>query len=84
MTDIKQPETIGFTAMKTASDPSRTQDMSDPDQAYDFLKSAIASQDAVAQVDLKKLRRKVDWYIVPVMFLCYTVQFIDKVSLNVC
>ena len=32
---------------------------------------------------LKALRRKIDWRIVPIMFLCYTMQFIDKVSLNV-
>lgn len=55
----------------------------DPDLAYTFLKSIQASNDAVGQVDLKKLRRKIDWYIVSTMFLCYTMQFIDKVSLNV-
>lgn len=83
--DIKQPETVGFTMIKSDSDlPQKQQDMNDPDRAYDFLTSALASQDAAAQIDLKRLRRKVDWYIVPIMFLCYTMQFIDKVSLNVC
>lgn len=80
--DVKQPET-GFTMMKTDSGISRKQDMNDPDQAYGFLTSTLTSRDAAAQVDLKRLRRKVDWYIVPIMFLCYTMQFIDKVSLNV-
>lgn len=55
----------------------------DPDLAYTFLKSMQASNDGVGQVDLKKLRCKIDWYIVSTMFLCYTMQFIDKVSLNV-
>lgn len=81
--DIKQPETVGFTMMNSESDLPRKQDMNDPDQAYNFLTSAHASSDETAQVDLKRLRRKVDWYIVPIMFLCYTMQFIDKVSLNV-
>lgn len=33
--------------------------------------------------DLKALRRRVDWHIVPLAFLCYTMQFIDKVLINV-
>ena len=33
--------------------------------------------------DLKVLRRRVDWRIVPLAFLCYTMQFIDKVLINV-
>lgn len=81
--DVKGTATSGFTIIESDSDLSRKLDMNDPDQAYNFLKSANASKNAAEQVDLKKLRRKVDWYIVPVMFLCYTMQFIDKVSLNV-
>ena len=41
---------------------------------------------STAQVDLadyKALRRRVDWRIVPLAFLCYTMQFIDKVLINV-
>jgi len=34
-------------------------------------------------VDFKALRRKTDWHIVPLMFCCYTMQFLDKVVLNV-
>ncbi|KAL1610871.1 hypothetical protein SLS59_000508 [Nothophoma quercina] len=33
-------------------------------------------------VDIRRLRRKVDWRIVPLMFGCYTMQFLDKVILN--
>ncbi|KAH7155982.1 major facilitator superfamily domain-containing protein [Dactylonectria macrodidyma] len=33
-------------------------------------------------VDLNALRRKIDWHIVPLMFCCYTMQFLDKVILN--
>lgn len=34
------------------------------------------------QVDLGRLRTKIDWHIVPLMFCCYTMQFLDKVILN--
>lgn len=35
------------------------------------------------EIDEKKLMRKVDWRIVPIMFACYTMQFVDKVNINV-
>ncbi|KAL2158156.1 hypothetical protein VTH06DRAFT_4724 [Thermothelomyces fergusii] len=38
--------------------------------------------DAGESIDLKALRRKIDWRIVPLMFMCYTLQFLDKVILN--
>ncbi|CUS12329.1 unnamed protein product [Tuber aestivum] len=33
-------------------------------------------------VDEKRLVRKIDWRIVPIMFACYIMQFIDKVLIN--
>ena len=33
--------------------------------------------------DIPALRHKVDRHIVPIMFLCYLMNFIDKVALNV-
>lgn len=42
-----------------------------------------ADNAAADSVDLKKLRAKIDWHIVPLMFLCYFLQFIDKVIINV-
>ncbi|KAK3994255.1 putative allantoate protein [Cladorrhinum sp. PSN332] len=33
-------------------------------------------------VDITALRRRIDFRIVPLMFLCYTLQFLDKVILN--
>lgn len=54
------------------------------DDAWLFLnKSRHANADA-SVVDIRALRRKVDWHIVPLMFGCYTMQFLDKVILNVC
>ena len=34
-------------------------------------------------VNLRALRRRIDWHILPLAFLCYTMQFIDKVLINV-
>lgn len=53
------------------------------DQAWEFLDK---HRDAVVQndsVDIDALRRKIDFRIVPLMFACYTMQFLDKVILNV-
>jgi len=54
------------------------------DSAWKYL-DAHRDQNAAdgsGLVDLKALRRKIDWHIVPLMFLCYTLQFLDKVILN--
>lgn len=53
----------------------------DLDQAYYYLQDAGAHESA--DVDLRSLRRKIDWRIIPIMFCAYTMQFIDKVLLNV-
>ncbi len=53
---------------------------SDVDTAWDFING---HGDASDSVNLAALRRKIDWHIVPLMFLCYTMQFLDKVILNV-
>lgn len=33
--------------------------------------------------DDRKLLRKIDWQILPIMFLTYFLQMIDKISINV-
>lgn len=35
-------------------------------------------------MDDKRLLRKVDWQILPIMFFTYFLQMIDKISINVC
>jgi hypothetical protein len=34
-------------------------------------------------MDDRKLLRKVDWHLLPIMFLTYFLQMIDKISINV-
>ncbi|KAI4113473.1 MAG: hypothetical protein LQ345_005559 [Seirophora villosa] len=53
----------------------------DLDQAYWYMQHTENATEASPQ-ELSRLRRKIDWWIVPIMFCCYTMQFIDKVSLN--
>ena len=71
------------------TEPSRTErsdrTAQDLDQAYWYVQDSSIRNDVypASASDLKALRRKVDWHIVPIMFCCYTMQFIDKVLLNV-
>ena len=53
----------------------------DLDRAYYYLEQA--GTNVTHDIDLQALRRKIDWRIVPIMFCAYTMQFIDKVLLNV-
>ena len=66
---------------RTGSYSTRGRDL---DQAYWYVQESRShNEDQASASELKALRRKVDWRIVPIMFCCYTMQFIDKVSLNV-
>lgn len=54
------------------------------DAAWEFLNANREVEDVHAtEAELRSLRRKIDWHIVPIMFCCYTMQFLDKVILNV-
>jgi hypothetical protein len=57
----------------------------DLDEAFKYIQNSKQNFDEAAaeNVDLKSLRRKIDWRILPIMFLCYTMQFLDKVNINV-
>lgn len=61
----------------------RTRTMKDLDRVHQFILNYSAFDDEASPIDLQVVRRKIDWRIVPIMFLCYTMQFIDKVLLNV-
>ncbi|KAH8653785.1 major facilitator superfamily domain-containing protein [Xylariales sp. PMI_506] len=49
------------------------------DAAWQYLEG---HQDAQSSVDLAAVRTRIDWRIVPLMFLCYVMQFLDKVCIN--
>ena len=57
-------------------------DSSSRDTAWKYLEI----HDTVVHEDprhLKVLRRRIDWRVLPLAFLCYTMQFLDKVLINV-
>jgi hypothetical protein len=46
-------------------------------------KTDFQIHEAKDDTSLKRLRRKADWHIVPLLFLCYLMNLIDKVAYNV-
>jgi hypothetical protein len=57
-------------------------DSKDVDRAFIYLTGQDQSH-LDHNVDLKALRRKIDWRILPIMSACYGLQFLDKVLINV-
>ncbi|EGD88685.2 uncharacterized protein TERG_04931 [Trichophyton rubrum CBS 118892] len=51
----------------------------DADAAYNFLHEHNID---LSSVDEKALLRKIDWMIVPLMWACYNLQYVDKVLIN--
>ncbi|KAL5351503.1 hypothetical protein ACLOAV_003362 [Pseudogymnoascus australis] len=56
-------------------------DRRDLDRAFVYLAGQNQSH-LDDNVDLKALRRKIDWHIIPVMAACYGLQFLDKILIN--
>ncbi|OSS53969.1 hypothetical protein B5807_01780 [Epicoccum nigrum] len=52
------------------------------DDAWSYLNTQHHDGHDTSSVNINALRRKIDWRIVPLMFGCYTMQFLDKVILN--
>lgn len=49
----------------------------DADKALEFLKFNETGDERDV-VDEKKLAKRIDWMIVPIMFACYFLQYLDK------
>ncbi|KAJ5782865.1 hypothetical protein N7457_004639 [Penicillium paradoxum] len=64
--------------------PQAVQTSLNADQADDAVVYLKAHADGVShpEIDLSALRRKIDWHLMPYMFCCYVLQFLDKVMLN--
>lgn len=51
----------------------------DADKALEFLRfNEEGEEGIVVAIDEKALVRKIDWMIVPIMFACYFLQYLDK------
>lgn len=54
------------------------------DKAIDTALNYIQNARSIgSSVNEKQILRKIDWRIIPIMFACYTMQFLDKVLINV-
>ena len=53
----------------------------DGDAALAFLQQNIAEGESQT-IDEKTLVRKIDWLIMPLMFSCYFLQYLDKTLIN--
>lgn len=51
------------------------------DDALDFLQHEGPVREMTEQ-DEKTLRRKIDWMIMPLMWSCYCLQYLDKTLIN--
>ena len=80
----KPNEAITESATHTAADTSKNTPLSPShvDEAWKYLSTHTTTPADVNNVNITALRRKIDWHIVPIMFACYTMQFLDKVILN--
>ncbi len=78
--EASTPENLSLNTAEKG-DPEHNARGRDLDKAYWYVQEHDTSQWSL--LELKALRRKIDWWIVPIMFCCYTMQFIDKVLLNV-
>lgn len=77
---VSGDETPSINGRSTNSPVEGSIESKDLDKAYLYLNHQAQDYE---HVNLKALRRKIDWWIVPIMFACYTLQFIDKVVINV-
>jgi hypothetical protein len=50
------------------------------DTAWKYIQQH--SDTNASNISLSQLRRRIDWHIIPLMFLCYTLQFLDKIIYN--
>ena len=57
--------------------------MEKPDKSLSFKDTTYAVGEIEPVESDSGLVRKIDWHIVPIMFLVYFLQFLDKVTLNV-
>ncbi|KAJ5691665.1 hypothetical protein N7488_012400 [Penicillium malachiteum] len=62
------------------AEKTRIPESAQPDDAVEYLAHAEANIEI--NVNLKALRRRIDRRLLPFMFCCYLLQFLDKVMLN--
>lgn len=69
-------EQIHRAALDVDDDPEKPI-FKNADKALEFLRTEAEVGEG-EDVDEKRLVRKIDWMIVPMMFMCYLLQYLDK------
>ncbi|KFY36707.1 hypothetical protein V495_07667 [Pseudogymnoascus sp. VKM F-4514 (FW-929)] len=71
-------------ASETDTGPTTSPTLSDSDldDAFKYLHDHDNAFAESTNINLAALRRKIDWRIMPIMFVCYVLQFVDKVVIN--
>jgi sugar phosphate permease len=75
MAEIEEKAQLPQTTEKTAIDAPEV------DEALNFLRQEGETYTFTAE-DEKKLVRKIDWMIMPLMWSCYFLQYLDKTLIN--
>lgn len=68
--EVKDTGVFGTERPPTVRASASTEDIKDPDQAYTFLQSIGAEDGVPGEITIRAVRSKVDWRIIPIMFLC--------------
>ena len=72
--ESKDAHVVGTDVSSSAPSPIPNDHIKDPDQAYTFLQDIGAKDGVDSELSIKAIRRKVDWRIVPLMFLCVSLE----------
>lgn len=80
----KDKEDITTFASTAGSDVEigEIKDVRNADAALDFLRHEEGGVQEMTPEDEKRLRRKIDWMVVPLMWCCYCLQYLDKTLIN--
>ncbi|KAK4504293.1 hypothetical protein PRZ48_005209 [Zasmidium cellare] len=84
MAEITKEKEIGASTSPALSDVEigEIKDVKNADAALDFLRHEEGGVREMTLEDERKLRRKIDWMIVPLMWCCYCLQYLDKTLIN--
>ncbi|KAK3375839.1 allantoate permease [Lasiosphaeria ovina] len=73
---------VDTSSQNSVPPPDHVSESGGIDAAWKFLDTHRDDVAGATPIDINRLRWKIDLHIVPIMFCCYTVQFLDKVILN--
>ncbi|KAI7561354.1 MFS general substrate transporter, partial [Hortaea werneckii] len=82
---IKEKDVEGSPQVQPTGEPEdivgEVRDVKNADAALDFLRSEGNVRPMMPE-DEKKLLRKIDWMVMPLMWCCYCLQYLDKTLIN--